>query len=756
MQRIGAAGCSRPALLTPSRSVILLAPVHAVSVLATPSTLAGGTTASAPLTISLVVAVLIALGLLVAVVLARIGLKAYGEAAQRERQLRLVADETRQQAELARERLGAILDSLPDASAAFDREWRWTYVNPAAAKVLRAQGKDPTEVLGKVLWDDTPALVGTPFHDVMLRAAAEKRTLEHTAYWAPMRAWFEQRAVPTPDGIVTYVRDVSERLRAQETKERLAAIVESSDDAIVSKTLDGIIQSWNEGAAQLFGWTAEEAVGKPIGIIVPPGREDEEQNILDRIRHGSRIDHYETVRMRRDGGMVDVSLSISPVRDHAGRIVSAAKIARDISERHRVEEALRDEARLLATLQRIGSTVTAELDIDRLVQLVTDESTALTGAELGVLFYNPDGVRDDAPRRFAVSGVSRSAFSALRLPRATAVFGPTFFDQGVVRSDDITEDERYGQEGPFHGLPPGHPPVRSYLAVPVVSRTGAVLGGLVLGHAQPARFTERHERVATGVASWAAVALDNARLYEAERSARADAQVASRAKSDFLATMSHELRTPLNAISGYAELLAMGVRGPINEQQRAYLDSIQRAQRHLLSLINDVLNFAKIEAGHVHLDLRALPVRDVVGGLEALVAPQLRAHSLRFTSQVEDEEAQVRADAEKTRQVLLNLLSNAIKFSDAGGQVSVRACARNGAVHISVSDTGHGVPADKLEFIFEPFVQLDRSLTSMHEGTGLGLAISRDLARAMGGDLTAISAPGEGSTFTLTLPRAGH
>jgi PAS domain S-box-containing protein len=254
----------------------------------------------------------------------------------------------------------------------------------------------------------------------------------------------------------------------------------------------------------------------------------------------------------------------------------------------------------------------------------------------------------------------------------------------------------------------------------------------------------------------AAQALDRARLYEAERAARAEAEAANRAKTEFLAVMSHELRTPLNAIDGYAELLEMGLRGPVTDAQRSDLTRIRRSQRHLLGLINDVLNFARVEAGHVELAITDVPLAEIVEGLEALVGPQVMERGLTYDCPPADPSLVARADAEKVRQILLNLLSNAVKFTTAGGTVRVTAGAEDGRVRIRVRDTGAGIPADRLDSIFEPFVQLNRNLTSAHQGTGLGLAISRDLARAMGGDLAAESVLGEGSVFTLSLPRAGQ
>lgn len=242
--------------------------------------------------------------------------------------------------------------------------------------------------------------------------------------------------------------------------------------------------------------------------------------------------------------------------------------------------------------------------------------------------------------------------------------------------------------------------------------------------------------------------------HAAAEAARAMAEAANRAKTDFLATMSHELRTPLNAIGGYAELIELGIHGPTTDQQLEALSRIRRSQRHLLGLINDVLNFAKLEAGRVEYDIADVDVTAALDTLEPMVAPQLRAKTLRFSRQACAADARVRADPDKFQQILVNMLSNAIKFTLPGGSVTLRCEVGETTVGIAVTDTGIGVAADRLEHIFEPFVQIDRRLNTPREGTGLGLAISRDLARGMGGDLTVESILGEGSTFRLTLPRA--
>jgi signal transduction histidine kinase len=251
-----------------------------------------------------------------------------------------------------------------------------------------------------------------------------------------------------------------------------------------------------------------------------------------------------------------------------------------------------------------------------------------------------------------------------------------------------------------------------------------------------------------------------ATLYQAERVARAeaerarvDAEIANRAKTEFLAVMSHELRTPLNAIAGYTDLLVFGIRGPVTAEQREDLERIQRAQQHLLGLINEVLSYARIETGAMGYDLKPVAVAPTIRLIAQFLIPQMNTKQIQLVFGASDSALTVHADPERLRQILLNLFGNACKFTDHGGHITVDCVEHDDMVDICVRDTGIGIPADQVEYIFEPFAQVDPRLTRSEGGVGLGLAISRDLARGMGGDLSVTSRLGEGSTFTLRLPR---
>jgi PAS domain S-box-containing protein len=529
------------------------------------------------------------------------------------------------------------------------------------------------------------------------------------------------------------------------TARHLAKVVESSDDAIVSKDLNSIITSWNPGAERIFGYTAGEAIGKSIRMIIPEHLQGEEDMVLARIRAGQKVDHYETIRQRKDGTRIAVSLTVSPIKDEHGVIIGASKIARDVTDRTRLEAAAREHASNTQKLSDVGAVVASTLDRESIVQKVTDTATELTRAEFGAFFYN---VRDqhtgDAYMLYALSGVPREAFAAFPHPRATALFGPTFRGEAPIRLDDVTADPRYGQSPPYHGMPPGHLPVRSYLAVPVKGLDGQVIGGLFFGHSQAGVFTEQHERLAVGTASWASVALENARLY-------AEAREANRMKDDFLAVLSHELRTPLNAILGYARLL----RGNLltGEQFERAIETVERNSRWLTQIVEDVLDVSRIVSGKIRLDVQAVDLATVIDNAVSTIQPAADAKNVRVQSLIDTRVAPVSGDPDRLQQVIWNLLSNAVKFTPKGGRVQLRVERVNSHVEIVVSDTGVGIRKDFLPYVFERFRQGDSGPTRKTGGLGLGLAIVRHIVEMHGGTVLADSAgEGEGSTFTVRLP----
>jgi PAS domain S-box-containing protein len=548
--------------------------------------------------------------------------------------------------------------------------------------------------------------------------------------------------------IASQLRLAKLRRESERALKYVAAIIDSADDAIIAKDLDGIIQSCNAAAERLFGYTSEELIGRPVRILIPPERQSEEDEILARLRRGERIEHFETVRMTKDGRRLDISLTVSPVRDQSGRIIGASKIARDITSVKQAEaeriRLLQENAKMMETLNNVGAIVASDLDRTKVLQAVTDAATELTTAEFGAFFYNVFNEAGESYTLYTISGVPRERFSKFPMPRNTEVFEPTFKGTGILRSADITKDPRYGHNAPYHGMPPGHLPVRSYLAVPVKGRSGNVIGGLFFGHSEAARFEEHHERLAVGIASWASVALENARMYM-------NAQEASRIKDDFLASLSHELRTPLNAILGYARMLRTGIIAP-DKKERA-VDTIERNATSLTQIVEDVLDISRIVSGKIRLNVQAVEFPDIVRSAVDAILPAADAKQIRIESVLDPHATPVSGDPERLQQVLWNLLSNAVKFTNRGGKVQVRLERADSHVEVSVSDTGIGIAREFLPHVFERFRQADAGITRERGGLGLGLSIASQLIEMHGGTIEASSGGvGQGSTFRVKIP----
>ena len=545
----------------------------------------------------------------------------------------------------------------------------------------------------------------------------------------------------------------------------LAAIIESAEDAIITKTLDGIVTSWHKGAERIFGYSAEEMIGKPISLLIPPDHADEEPTILARLRKGERIEHYETVRARKDGTLINISLSVSPIVGPDGKIIGASKIARDITERKQAEQALREQAEIIETVNRIGQTLAAELDQQKLVQAVTDAGTEISGAHFGCFFFNVMNEEGASDMLYTLSGVPEEAFLHFPMPRATDLFGPTFRGEGTILIPDVKKDPRYGKNSPYYGMPEGRLPVTSYMAVPVTSRAGEVYGGLFFGHPKGDVFTERSARIVEGLAAQVSIALENARLYEAADRARVDAekvaeekeqlyheaQHASRLKDEFLATVSHELRTPLNAILGWSHMLR--TRSFSTDEMAKALDTIERNARAQAQLIEDLLDVSRIITGTVRLDVRPVEPSGFIEAAIDSLRPAADAKGVRVQKIMDTGAASVSGDPVRLQQVVWNLLSNAIKFTPKGGRVQIRLERINSSVEIAVADNGAGITPEFLPYVFDRFRQADQRSTRHHGGLGLGLAITRHLVELHGGSVRAESSgEGQGSTFTVRLP----
>lgn len=433
-----------------------------------------------------------------------------------------------------------------------------------------------------------------------------------------------------------------------------------------------------------------------------------------------------------------------------------------VLQHRRSEEALREQNEALDTLLRVNTSLAAERDLRAVVQAVTDAGTELTHAAFGAFFYNVVGAGGDGYMLYALSGARREDFADFPMPRNTSLFGPTFRGEATIRIADVQDDPRYGHAPPHHGLPSGHLPVRSYLATPVVSRTGEVIGGLFFGHPDRGVFRAQAERLVEGLAAQAAIAIDNVRLYrslQAELGERASAQEALRKeaerKDEFLAMLGHELRNPLAAISSSLQLLEH--HDGSSEHHAGARRRMSRQVGHLNRMVDDLLDLSRISRGQILLHREALD-------LAAIVRQVLEDH--RETIAEAEVDASIRlppepvpVDADRTRlsQALGNLIQNACKFTDPGGTVEVRVEASDPDVEVRVVDSGIGIESQDIERILDPFNQAPAGRARSGGGLGLGLAVVKSVADLHGGSVHALSdGPGTGATFILRLPlRAG-
>jgi len=621
--------------------------------------------------------------------------------------------------------LRVTLASIGDAVISTDAEGRVTFMN-AVAETLT--GWPQAEAVGRPLPDvfhivnertrrpvENPALralregavVGLANHTVLIARDGTERPIDDSA--APMRG--ESGA---SIGAVLVFRDVTERQRAGEVGARLAAIVESSEDAIVGKTLDGVIRSWNAGAERLFGYTAEEAVGRPITLIVPPERTDEERAILEHLRRGERIEPFDTIRVSKDGRRLDISLTISPIRDDAGHVIGASKIARDITERRRAENALRESEE---RYRRAAAEAARAAEANAKFRAFFEQGTNFAG----VLAL--DGTVVEA---------NRLCLDACGFAREE-VIGKPFWECGwwnrspalmdMVRAACLqAAGGRLFQTKTHYFVAGGAERVVDFILAPVTDSAGRVLFLAATG----TDVTERR------------------RMEDALREQ-------DRRKDEFLALLAHELRNPLAPLRNGLQVMRLA-EGDANAVARAR-GMMDRQLGHMVRLIDDLLDVSRINSNKMELRRSRVPLADVVGGAVETSRPTIEAAGHELTVSLPPEPVWLDADLTRLAQVFGNLLTNSAKYTERGGRIWLTAAREGGRASVVVRDTGIGIPAYALPNIFDMFSQVDRSIERSTGGLGIGLALVKGLVEMHGGTVEAASAgQGKGSTFTVSLP----
>ncbi len=640
----------------------------------------------------------------------------------------------------------------------------------------------------------------------------EKRFIKKSG--ATLEADLAVRCVRLPnrevDYCVAHIKDITDHKLAEVQLRNFRAIVESSDDAIISKTLSGIITSWNRGAEKIFGYSPAEAVGQPMQMLIPPERAIEEPEILARIARGDRVVHFETVRRHKDGRLIDISATISPILDQAGKVVGASKIARDITERKRATERLREsesrvQAKLHAILSPEGNIEMLQLqdiiDVPAIQAMMEDfcKATGILSAVLDLTgnvliavgwqdictkFHrvNPEMCRNCTESDTVLSqGVEPGTFKFYRcknnmwdvvtpLMIGDRHIGNLFSGQFFFEDDEI-DPELFRAQARRHGLDEV-----KYMAalerVPRFSRetiTAAMsffmklaqtISQLSYSGVEMARMTSEIKNL--NVDLEARVRERTAELEHANKMltvAKIQADSANIAKSAFLANMSHEIRTPMNGIIGMANILR---REGVTSKQAQRLDTIDASAQHLLSVINDVLDISKIEAGKLTLEEAPVVVSSLMANVSSILSERVKAKGIHLLIETEHLPHNLVGDPTRLQQALLNFAANAVKFTEQG-TVTLRTVKQEETddsvtVRFEVTDTGIGITPEAMLRLFGAFEQADNSMNRKYGGTGLGLAITRRLAELMGGEAGADSTPGTGSTFwfIVKLKKSGE
>ena len=509
--------------------------------------------------------------------------------------------------------------------------------------------------------------------------------------------------------------------------------------AVIGTDAAGNVLYWNDAARDLYGWTSAEAVGRRITELTPTTQSREAASeIIEMLRRG----HYwsgEFPVTRKDGATFVAHVIDAPVHDDAGQFVGIVGLSSDASP--------------IVMLQRLARDLSAAAEPAEVARAALRSSMEAVAAAAGMFtVLEPDG------RTLRTVGSLGYANEVIERFRSIPLDAPLPISIAVTTGEAIFVTSREEWKSRFPAVADiSDPRTRAWVALPLSVGT-RVVGAVGLSVRFPREFSAADRATLLAISQHAAVAVERALLFQAERAAReeaeqarAKAEEANRAKSAFLATMSHELRTPLGAIIGYHDLLAAEILGPINDEQRRHLERLRRSATHLLSLIDEVLTFSRLEAAREEVHPERCLLGQLVEEVSDIIRPLADAKGLAFECTVPNPAAELNSDAQKIRQILVNLAGNAVKYTSRGS-VKIEYDVANGVMTAAVTDTGVGIRADHLGLVFDPFWQVESTRSRSSGGTGLGLSVARKLARLLGGDIEVRSTPGEGSTFTLRLP----
>ena len=611
--------------------------------------------------------------------------------------------ETLQALRSSRARINRILESITDVFYSLDREWRFTDVNKQAELKL---GRSRDELIGQVIWDVFPSAVASPLFS-NFQKAIQKNIPVHFELVSSMvpGTWFEAHVYPSQSGISVYLRDITERKEGEAGRRLLASIVESSDDAIISKDLNGVINSWNNGAERLFGYTADEVIGQPGTILIPEGRFDEEPAILARIRSGRSVEHYETIRKHKDGTLLDISLSVSPIKDEFGTIIGASKIARNITERKKAQEEIQFQASLLNAVEQ--AVIATDLDGN-------------------IIYWNSFAEHLYGWPSQEVIGANVVEIVPAMTSREVAEKLFAYLKAGRSWTGELLVQRRDGSE--FQAM---------ITDSPILNERGQLIG--VVGVSTDITEAKRAEK-------------ERAELLERERAAREEAEAANRLKDEFLATLSHELRNPLNVVIGYSEILRRS-EDTKNSFVGKAADVIRRNALAQSQLVSDLLDLSRLQMGKLAITRQPVSLSTVITDAIETVRIEAEAKNISLSFKTGKDSLMLDGDPVRLGQIAWNLLNNAVKFTPPSGQIRISLTDEDGKAVLIVEDTGQGISPEFLPYVFEIFRQADASSSRRQGGLGIGLALVKQLAELHGGRVEAESeGVGKGAKFSVWLP----
>ncbi|WP_437937899.1 sensor histidine kinase [Sorangium sp. So ce341] len=572
---------------------------------------------------------------------------------------------------------------------------------------------------------------------------------EHAERVSPPGEGATAEPAPAPRGAAGAAPPKQERHALHEPSADCALI-----DAFFQATTAGLgvidrelrVVRLNQALADINGIPLEAHLGRTIPELLPEMSDAIVAHLRRVLLTGVAFTAEVTGRTRASDLPRSWLVNYAPVRAKDEGAIGVGVVVLDITERKRTEDRLQEEGETLEVLNLTGKQLAAELDLEKLVQAVTDAATRLSGAQFGAFFYNVTNAEGKSYMLYTISGVPREHFSAFPMPRNTDVFAPTFNGESVVRLDDVTQDGRYGNNAPYHGMPKGHLPVVSYLAVPVVSRSGSVIGGLFFGHPARGVFTERAEKLVVGLAAQAAIAMDNAHLFRRAQQLIQALERSNKELDRFAYVASHDLKAPLRAIANLSQWIEDDLMDKASPETRQHMVLLRSRVVRLEALIEGILRYSR--AGRVRDKPESVEVRKLLDDVLALLTVPEGA-SIEIAAGMPT----LLAERVPLEQVFLNLIGNALKYADRPDpRVEVRGRDLGELWEFSVKDNGPGIAPQYHQKVWEIFQTLNPR--DNVEGTGIGLSIVQKIVLSKGGRAWVESEKGAGATFFFTWPRS--